>query len=62
MTGAFTFLENFLSYTAFFGYKNGRIGPQKGLIFHSFPLFSNRYYGPTPAFKKPVDSLIFRRL
>jgi hypothetical protein len=55
-------LQNISSYTAFFGYKNGRIGPKKGLIFHSFPLFSNRYHGPTPAFKKPVDSLIFRRL
>jgi hypothetical protein len=47
---------------ALFGPKNGRIGPKMGLIFHSFLLISNPYHGPTPGFKKPLDSLIFRRL
>jgi len=57
-----TFLQNISSYTALFGYKNDRIGAKKGLIFHSFILFSGSYHGPTMACKKPVDSLIFRRL
>jgi hypothetical protein len=47
---------------ALFGPKNGHIGLKIGPIIHSFPLFSNRYDGPTPGWKKPVDSLIFRRL
>jgi hypothetical protein len=49
-------------YMAFFGPKNSVIGPKTGPIFSSFRLISECYHGPTPGFKKSVDSLILGRL
>jgi hypothetical protein len=49
-------------YMAFFGPKNSVIGPKTGPIFNSFLLISDCYHGPTPGFKKALDSLILGRL